>query len=337
MLLQGKNVLLTTPEYPPHQLGGIATLSKTIVDALEAEGYNVTILVWKKPQEVKQAIKNFQGHLIHAHYWPSLWLSTKDKKRSINIIHGAELLTYSKNPVIRLVKNITKNYANRALEQACANIFISQYSLEKAAQLGMKINHSRDILFPNRLELTDIEVSKASILKDSTQIKLCCFARDVPHKNIQGTIYFAELLSDISKKKVSLRLGPGQYSSNKIEINCEVVKNEQRDQIYKDSHLNCIFSLDHSHIGNFEGFGLTPLEAAKQSTPSIGFASGGLTESIHDQKTGWILKSIDRDSVEKWYRHAVNHYDDIAANCFKHTIKNHSSVDYANLFAGLWS
>ncbi|PIP91648.1 MAG: hypothetical protein COW01_01595 [Bdellovibrionales bacterium CG12_big_fil_rev_8_21_14_0_65_38_15] len=337
MLLHGKNVLLTTPEYPPHQLGGIATLSKTIVDALEAEGCTVTIFVWRKPQEVNQAIKNFQGHLIHAHYWPSLWIASKDKKRSINIIHGAELLTYSKNPLIHFIKKRTKKYSNRALEQACANIFISQFSLDKAEQLGMKINYSRDILFPNRIDLTDVKMTKASSLKDSDEIKLCCFARDVPHKNIQGTIYFSELLADISKKKVSLRLGPGQYRSTKIEINCEVVKNEQRDQIYKDSHFNCIFSLDQSHIGNVEGFGLTPLEAAKHSTPSIGFASGGLTESIHEQKTGWILKSINRDSVEKWYREAMIHYDDIAANCFKHTINNHSSSDYANLFLGLWS
>lgn len=337
MLLHGKNVLLTTPEYPPNQLGGIATLSKTLVDALKAQGCNVTIFVWKKPQEVKQAIKNFQGNLIHAHYWPSLWLSSSDKKRSINIIHGAELLTYSKNPLIQFIKKLTKKYANRALEQAFANIFISQFSLDKAEQLGMKINYSRDILFPNRIDLTDVTMTKASLLKDSDEIKLCCFARDVPHKNIQGTIYFAELLADISKKKVSLRLGPGQYHSDKININCEVVKDEQRDQIYQESHFNCIFSLDHSHIGNFEGFGLTPLEAAKYSTPSIGFLSGGLTESIHHQETGWILKSINRECVEKWYEEDLLNYEEVAKNCFEHTVTNHRSSDYANLFAGLWS
>lgn len=336
MLLEGKNVLLTTPEYPPKQLGGIATLSKTLVEALEAQGCSVTTLVWKKPQEVKQAVKNFQGHLIHAHYWPSVFLSSKDKTRSVNIIHGAELLTYSKNPLIKFIKNITKKYVNKSLEQCRANIFISQFSLDKAEQLGMKIDYSRDVLFPNRLDLVGVNESAIRDFKDSNEIKLCCFARDVPHKNIQGTILFAELLADISKKKVSLRLGPGHYHSSKIKINCEVVTDEQRNQIYKESHINCIFSLDHSHIGNFEGFGLTPLEAARYSTPSIGFFSGGLPESIHDHKTGWILKTIDKATVEYWYHDALNNYENIAKNCFEHTIKNHSSSDYAKLFQGLW-
>lgn len=336
MLLKDKSILLTTPEYPPTKPGGIATLSKAVVDALRANGANVEIGLWSKPNQITRLIKSHHTHLIHAHYWPTLWLPKEERLRSINLIHGAELLTYSKNPAIRLMKKISKPFANRCLHQAKTNIFISQFAFETACRLGLKANYARDIIFPNRIDLSDKHRPVVKPLLDVDEIRLCCFARDVPHKNIKGTIKFCELLSKIAKKKVTLRLGPGNYSSDLITIKCKVVRDDQRDDIYRGSHFNLILSLDHSQWGNFEGFGLTPLEAGRFSTPSIGLMQAGLMESIHHGKTGWLLDNISQQSVESWWSLAKNQYEAVSKQCYEHTTTNHDSKDYASLFAGLW-
>ncbi len=337
MLLENKSILLTTPEYPPSKPGGIATLSKAVVDALRANGADVEVGLWTKPKQITRLVKPYHTNLIHSHYWPTVWLSKEDRARSINLIHGAELLTYSKNIATKLLKNLTKPYVNKCIEQAKANIFISQFSFETACRLGLKANYERDIIFPNRIDLSDIHRPVIKPLDGVDEIRLCCFARDVPHKNIKGTIRFAEILSKVANKKVTLRLGPGDYSSEIIKINCKIVRDDQRDDIYRGSHFNLIFSLDQSERGNFEGFGLTPLEAARFGTPSVGLRQAGLIESIHDGKTGWLLDSIDDQSIESWWSLAKAQYEDISQNSYDHTVSNHNSKDYASLFAGLLS
>lgn len=43
-----------------------------------------------------------------------------------------------------------------------------------------------------------------------------------------------------------------------------------------------------------EGWGLTVIEAASQGTPTVAYQSAGLSDSIQDRKTGWLVK--DRNS-----------------------------------------
>src|SRR5690606_19353853 len=154
------------------------------------------------------------------------------------------------------------------------------------------------------------------------------------HKNINGTIRFAEYLQAVSNKKITLYLN-ANVKSEKIKIISDDFDDLKRNKIYLESHFNLLFSLDHKKRGNVEGFGLTPLEAALYSTPSIVLENGGLPESVHHLETGWVLKEISIDSVEAWWKQ-IESYEEIAKQAFTHTKNDHLSNDYKKIVKELY-
>tara|TARA_R110000868_G_scaffold132381_8_gene343331 strand:- start:6115 stop:7110 length:996 start_codon:yes stop_codon:yes gene_type:complete len=326
----GKEISITTPDYPPNRLGGLATFSKTLVESLEHAGVKVNLTVWNKAHQVKSLDQTLT---VNIHSWPILYNSHQQCRDSVNFIHAAELLPYSKNILKRIVKKIIHARFLKRLQLAKRNIFISQYALDLACKYGYHSDVTRDIIFHNRINLKGAEFINKTLNDD--ELTLCCFARDVPHKNILGTIKFAEDLATITNKKVTLYCGNTKHSSSKIDLRSRSYSDEEREDIYKQSHLNLIFSLDHSKIGNIEGFGLTPLEAAKYGVPSLGLGNGGLPESIHHNFTGLILRDLNKNEIESTWNKLVKDYEQISRNAFDHVMSNHSHHDYAKLILEL--
>ncbi|MBH48537.1 MAG: hypothetical protein CME71_10255 [Halobacteriovorax sp.] len=324
----GKEIVITTPDYPPNRLGGLSTFSATLVNALESAGMNVNLMIWNKAHQ----LKNINGsNKIHIHSWPIMFMTDEECRSSINFIHAAELLPYSKNIVKRFFKKLNHQRYFRKLELAKKNIFISQFALDLACKYGYQLDVTRDVVFHNRIDLTGAEYIEKNISGD--EIILCCFARDVPHKNIQGTIKFAEDLAQVSGKKVTLYCGQTNHTSHKVRVISKGYSDQERESIYKLSHLNLIFSLDHVKKGNIEGFGLTPLEAAKYGVPSLGLESGGLPESIHHELTGLVLRDLSDLEVHRVWSLLLAHYQDYSRNAYDHVMQNHSHHDYAPFIA----
>ena len=322
---RGKDIVVSTPDYPPHKLGGLATLSKCIVDSLKSNDLEVDVLIWNKPSQVKSCRAST---LINIHLWPLFFMNEEQLKKTINFSHGSEVIPFSKNPILRLLKRLIWSRLMRRMEMSKANIFISKFALELTQKFGLEVDHSRDIVFPNRTNLSNEEFVEKTL---GDELVLCCMARDIAHKNLEGVVAFAHTLQQVSKKRIVLYITSTRFKSDKIKIVGANFSNEQRDEIYRKAHFNLLLSLDHSKRGQVEGFGLTPLEAALFSTPSIVFNSGGLSESVHHGQTGWVFDQLNDESIKLWWACASSDYTKIAKSAYEHVHLNHNAHDYQKL------
>ena len=179
-----------------------------------------------------------------------------------------------------------------------------------------------------------IEVDSAKFIeKDFNQkLILCCFVRDVPHKNIKGVIQLFKYLKEIHPFGATLYLTSDKFSDEDIHPLINLSDNS-REQIYKAAHLNFLLSLDHSSRGHVEGFGLTVLEAGKYGVPTIGLRSGGLINSIHEGETGLFLdKGFDKESVRAMYSELQENYSKFQTQVYQHTHFSHDLNNYKKLF-----
>lgn len=319
-------ILITTPDYLP-QVGGLTTFTLNLEKCLKELNIEYKVFHWKSVNELFSLDLNQFKEIttvINVHFMFAA--ITKFKvSQSINFIHGSEILFYSPNWLKNIFKKIKKNEYLKVLEKSLYNIGVSQFSLDLLAKQGFSLNYSRDLVFHNCILTTDSTFISKTINEET--IKFCSICRDVPHKNIAGVIKFCEIFSDLTHKKVELFLAKKKhYSSTKIIIKEPKESSDSEiTKIYQACHFNLLLSLDHSHLGNVEGFGLTILEAAKYGTPSIGLNFGGLKESIHDQETGWLVDDINRNEISKLVKNLNQEsYATLSNTAYNHTIQSHS-------------
>jgi glycosyltransferase involved in cell wall biosynthesis len=326
-------ILLTTSDYFP-QIGGLSTFTKNIESTLVRLKLDYKLFHWKDYRDIKNVSKNelSQYSLILNVHPQFSWLTNSHHEKMINFVHGSEILMTSPNIVKKIYKNVLKtNYFNK-MSECYLNIFISEATLEKANSKGFKTDYSRDIIFQNCIDVDD-----AKFLKKELHGKLVfsCIVRNVPHKNLAGSLKLCEFAAELTGKKVELIV---PKNSNLISQKVKIIElasnnNSDRDEAFKISHFNLLLSCDHSSKGFFEGFGLTVLEAARFGTPSIVMNTGGLPEAVHHGETGWVLKEISQESVKSIFgTDFLYNYDLMSLNCFTHTIRSHSLNEYSRFF-----
>lgn len=334
-----KRVLLTTPDYPP-KVGGLSTFSTNIENVLNKQGYQVNRLVWNSISDLKKKTKEYilEGTnyevVINVHFMGGAFFEGSIKKH-LNFFHGSEILFYSPNPVKNIAKKLLKKKLVAYIEKSYANFFISNFTLNKLSEKSLKISHERDFVIHNGISIEDLPSPYVNDL-NTKELTLVCVARDVPHKNLEGCITLCKYLSRVSGKKIKLySTSQTKITSNEVElINISNISNQKREELYKECHFNLLLSLDHSDIGFYEGFGLTVLEAGQYGTPSIVLGSGGLPESVHHKKTGWVLSQNTSREVEKLWKVISNNdeYAKVSKKCFDHTIASHSLNIYTRIF-----
>ncbi len=273
--------------------------------------------------------------VINVHYLYQLFIPRKYQGKTINIIHGSEILMTSANPLKKLFKKVFRSIIFRKIGKTDHNVFISDATLQKARSLGHYTDYSRDLIFHNCID-SRFKNKKVSNIEDD-QLIFTAVARDVPHKNIKGAVEFCENIKRISKKKVTLYLSHKMsYQSELIDIEYLDGTMEEIDNAYRKAHLNLLLSLDHSHRGFYEGFGLVVLEAALQGTPTIAFPTGGIPESVHNNYTGWLIDNSGIFAAENLYKKlSKDLYNTIAENAYTHTIDSHGLDIFRSLMRAL--
>lgn len=330
-------ILLTTSDYLP-KLGGITTFTLNIERVLKKFNIEYKLIHWKSYSEIlnfPQQELDKASLIINIH--SAFHQFMRDTKTPvINFFHGAEILFYSKNPIKNFVKKMTKINSIKKLSLAKYNIFVSEFTYQVMIKNGLKSDYSRDLIFNVMVDTAKNEMVSKKI-SDST-LKFVCVARDVPHKNFAGTIEFCEQLAELAQKKIELfTITNKKFHSNKIKIHSIInPSNEERDQYYKVSHFNLLFSLDHSKRGFFEGFGQVVQEAALFATPSIVLNTGGLSESVHHNFTGFVLNNLKKDSILNLINSLSDlTYKNVSQNCFNHTIHSHDLSNWEILLRKL--
>ena len=328
-------IIVTTPDFPP-KLGGLSSFSRNLVELFESSGWDVEVRVWSSPKElILQKNQTKEADLfVHVHYLAGI-LGGYPSHKSVNFCHGSEILLTSPNPVKKLVKKLTKFKTLNYFESCLANLFISQFTMSQLERLGLNKNHSRDFVIHNCIPATSDSQGKNFSGKEG--LKFCAIARDVPHKNLGGVYEFSKLLSKISGLEVELSLTSDRFSSDgQLKVIPLIEKtDEELKMVYKDSHLNLLLSKDDSSKGFFEGFGLTTLEAAEFSTPSIVSSTGGLPENVHHGFNGFVFEEISEKSVQAFYKAFEVDYENWSLNCGRHLSESHGMIHYHKFFSRL--
>lgn len=325
-------ILLTTSDYLP-LIGGLTTFTVNIENVLKDLNLEYELFHWKNYNDIKnytqEDLKRF-SLIINIHPQFS-WISKTNQSNMINFIHGSEILMTSPNIIKKLYKRINRKHYFKRLQASRLNLFISEATLSKANEQGFKTNYARDLIFHNCINLTDAQYVKKEI---KNVLSFCCIVRNVPHKNLAGSLKFCELVAEMTGKYIELIVPKNSHlTSNKIKIvELTGISNEERDDAYRNSHYNLLLSLDHSKKGYFEGFGLTVLEAARFGTPSIVMNTGGLSEAVHNGDTGWVIEDVSASSVQKIFnRENESRYKQLTIDCYGHTLISHSLKEYEKL------
>jgi glycosyltransferase involved in cell wall biosynthesis len=326
-------ILITTSDYFP-KLGGLSTFTNNVEMSLKELGLQYDVFHWNNFNEIqsfdKSRIKKYQLIInIHSHFCIEHEINGVP---FINFIHGSESLFTSPHLIKKFIKKIYLKKYFKKCGSALFNVFVSEATFKKMTGLGFRANYSRDLVIHNAIKLKDEKFIRKYI---DNEIIFTCIVRDVPHKNIMGTVAFCEFVKKITGKSVTLILPAGlDVTSQVVTLKfLENSENEERDRAYQSAHFNLLFSLDFSKKGFFEGFGLTVLEAGAFGTPSLVLGTGGLPEAVHHDQTGWVFSTIDQHSVEDFFKQLTPlKYYNWSENSYKHTHTSHSLDIYKKLF-----
>lgn len=328
-------LLLTTPDYFP-KLGGLSSHTLNVEKVLKSLNIQYKLFHWKSYRDILSLTsKELDEYelILNIHTGFHMYMPPSQTK-VINYINGAEILFYSPNFIKNLLKNILKKKGLNRLQSAHYNIFISDFTFRTLISKGYRPDYSRDLVFHMAVDTSGHQFCQKKW--EDKALVFICVARDVPHKNFTGAINFCERVQEISGRKVEfVTITDKKFSSSKIKISSYInPDNQLRDKLLAKSHINILFSLDQSHKGFFEGFGQIVQEAGCFATPSLVLNTGGLPESVHHNKTGWVLDNLSLESIQKWWD-LLNeeNYQRISKVCYEHTLDSHGLKNWESLFS----
>jgi len=171
-------------------------------------------------------------------------------------------------------------------------ITVSQSS--KADLIGLGVDADRIDIVHNGLDVPHPEHR----LPRSTAPTICVLGRLVPHKQVEHALETAAALrSSIPDLRVEV-VGDGWWHEQ-LQARAEelivtdlvtfhgAVSDAERDAILDRSWVLLVPSVK-------EGWGIAIMEAAARGVPAIAYRSaGGVTESIVDGETGWLVDEFD--------------------------------------------
>jgi glycosyltransferase involved in cell wall biosynthesis len=171
-------------------------------------------------------------------------------------------------------------------------VTVSQSS--KADLVGLGVAAERIAVVPNGLEFPD----PAGFEPANVDPTVCVLGRLVPHKQVEHVIdAAAQLRAHYPTLRVEI-VGDGWWRGHLAEHAVRtgvtdlvsfhgMVPDGERDAILDRSWLLVLPSVK-------EGWGLVIMEAAARGLPAVAYrTAGGVTESIVDGETGWLVDDFD--------------------------------------------
>jgi len=316
-------VLITTSDYPP-KLGGLSTYTLNVEKTLKALGVEFDTLVWNGLNDLKEKSKIPYKYKygFHIHYLGGVYTSQLCE-RNINFCHGTELLFTSPNLLKKIFKKLIRPYYINYFRKSYLNIFISDFSLNVIKNQTLSIDYSRDIVFNNCIDTQNSRYIPKEL--DPNNVVFVCVGRDVPHKNLNYSYILCKELSKRLNWNITLYCTKDFEDNPLIKtINIKNINDSDLEKVYQSAHFNILPSLDHSHRGFFEGFGLTVLEAGKWGVPSVVSCYGGLPEACHNNETGLVIDPLKEDFDSFSMVLKKLNYGEISKNVFEHTHESHS-------------
>ena len=280
---------------------------------------------YRKANLVKEFINNNNLRAIFFDHWKSLEnldISSLKKTKTFCLIHSKEI-----NHPIGSSSN--KKVLN-SLSKADFVIANSNFTKKLILKLGYK-NDNIQIINPGcNYPITINESAKkfAKKIYNDAFPKLITISRldgRKCHQNILMTI--KNLLPKFPKLRY-VSIGDGDEKSNLEKLKKELRLNEHVNFIYRCSEQEKLGLLQKSDIfvmpsivykKSIEGFGISFIEAASYSKPSIGGIFGGEADAIKEGKTGYLCDGNNLNDLYDTLLKILNkdHFKVLGANAFE--------------------
>ena len=254
----------------------------------------------KKIKEIKPLIESNKVKLVIGDSWKSLelvinYLNIK-KIPSVCLVHGNEILSEEVRKINRIKKTI---------EKTTLIIANSQYTLNLVKSLEIP-NIQIDYIYPGALDLRkesiDESIMELPIIKGSPVI--LTLARIEKRKGHAYVIYSIKKLLNKYPNIIYLIAGEGKEKKNleKLVIDNNLSKNiifigsvneKQKKFLFEKTDLMVMPTIDESKKNSIEGFGISYIEAAFFSIPSIASNIGGTSEAVINNSTGIVIEKIE--------------------------------------------
>ncbi len=358
--------LISTRNFPP-ELGGMQNLMEGLSNALlnhgpvkvfaeshnEAENYdrNSKLKIervsgfkifrkYRKANLVKEFLELHEVRASFFDHWKSVENIEKnilEKTKSFCLIHSKEI----NHPV---GSSLNKRVLN-ALAKVDHVIANSKFTKEFALKLGIKnvtiINPGCNYPIPVNEEAKLF----AKNIYGNTSPRLITVSRLDKRKSHQNILMTVKNLLPRFKDLKYVSIGDGDERRNLLKLRKELKLEKNVEFIFKSTEQEKVALIEESDVfvmpsvvykKSVEGFGITYIEAASYSKPSIGGIYGGEGDAIKSGQTGYLCNGNDLNSIYNTLLKILsnNHYKELGANAFEFSKKfswNKIIKNYINL------
>ena len=342
-----KRILMVAYDFPPNW-GGVATYGWELAHAFDKQGVQVDVLCQNYGPKIESSLnlipidlpfagiaavpalflklrhqlKKQKYDWVFCNLWSpegiAIYLANKTLSSPVPFsvsVHAMEVID-SKGSLKKRIRGQLSFLKHWVLQKA-QNVFcVSEFSANLVRSLGTD-NVTPEVVAnganPNRFEKS-IATTKAPSLFTA--------ARLVPHKGIDQVLKVIPRLLQ-HHPNLTYRIsgtGPDQVRLQQIVANLNISKHveflgkitqEQLQDEYSQAQLFVMLSRQIEH--QVAGFGLVFLEAALCGTPSLGGDSGGISDAIIEDKTGWLVDPDDSEAIYQKLNALLSHPYDLEA------------------------
>ena len=253
----------------------------------------------RKAQLINEFLKESKVQGIIADHWKSLELIKSNKKKYC-LIHGKEINHPKESSInTRLIKVLNDT------EKVIAN---SEYTKNLAIDKG--VDKNKVIVINPGVNPTE-ELNKKSLEKVERLLKiktprLITVSRFDKRKNHEKVIMALRNLKQQYPDIVYICVGYGDEENNlkklvqELNLSSQVmffkdISDDLKNSLLAKSDIFVMPSIIHKT--SVEGFGISYVEAAQYSVPSLGGKDGGASDAIDHNKTGLICDGNNLDDI----------------------------------------
>ena len=256
-----------------------------------------------KKIKLKKILK--EDDIIICDSWKSLNALPNTNNKIVMLAHGQEFLSKSKkNKINKLVKKVSivissSNYTKNIFLKICkfpkskTYVIPPTYEIENnKIKIQNKSSNKKDLILTtiSRLEERKGFLPVIKAFKYLIKNKLI--------NNFVWSIYGNGYLKKIIKDQINY------YKLNKYIKIKNFVNEKSKEKILMNSDL---FIMPSYKVENsIEGFGISYIEAAKYSVPSISGVDGGVVDAVIHNETGWNVNTLNQKELENVIFEAIN-------------------------------
>ena len=253
----------------------------------------------RKAQLVNEFLKENKVKGIIADHWKSLELIKTDKKKYC-LIHGKEINHPEGSSIYKRIKKVLNE-----TEKVIAN---SEFTKNLAVDNGIDKNKIK-VINPGVNAVKDLDRKSLEKVESLLKIKsprLITVSRFDKRKNHEKIIMALRNLKQQYPDIVYICIGHGEEEENlkklvqELNLSSQVMFFKEITENLKNALIaksNIFVMPSIIHKTSVEGFGISYVEAAQYSIPSLGGKDGGASDAIKHDKTGIICDGNNLEDI----------------------------------------